>query len=119
MKTATMQVGSPIKIENLRVYFPWITLLVLILFVGMLDANFLTLRSMLQLTADISTLFIIALGITFVIYIGGIDLSAQAIVNMTTVLVTLMLPSWASGRRSSCCCWGRASGSCPATSRPE
>ena len=93
MKTATMQVGSPIKIENLRVYFPWITLLVLVMFVGILDANFLTLHSMLQLTADISTLFIIALGITFVIYIGGIDLSAQSIVNMTTVLVTLMLPT--------------------------
>ena len=78
--------------ERLKGHFPWITLLVLIVFVGVLDPQFLRPEGLIQIAADISTLFIMALGITFVIYIGGIDLSSQSIANMTTVLVTLMLP---------------------------
>jgi ribose transport system permease protein len=33
-----------------------------------------------------------AMGITFAIYIGGIDLSAQNVANMTTVIATIALP---------------------------
>ena len=79
-------------IDKLKKHFPWITLLVLICFVGALDSNFLRPENLLQLAGDISTLFVMALGITFVIYIGGIDLSAQSVANMTTVLATLLLP---------------------------
>lgn len=79
--------------EKLRAYFPLITLVALVVFVGVLDISFLYPQSLIQIVADISTLFIMALGMTFVIYIGGIDLSAQSIANMTTVLATLMLPA--------------------------
>lgn len=79
-------------IEKLKKHFPWITLVVLVCFVGALDSNFLKPENLLQLAGDISTLFVMALGITFVIYIGGIDLSAQSVANMTTVLATLLLP---------------------------
>lgn len=80
------------NLERLKAHFPWITLVVLTLSVGVLDADFLRPESLIQITADISTLFILALGITFVIYIGSIDLSVQSIANMTTVLVTVMVP---------------------------
>ena len=80
------------NLEKLKKHFPWITLIVLVIFVGLLDNNFLRPENLLQLAGDISTLFIMALGITFVIYIGGIDLSAQSVANMTTVLATLLLP---------------------------
>lgn len=80
------------KLEQLKKHFPWITLVLLVIFVGMMDSNFLRPENLLQLTGDISTLFIMALGITFVLYIGGIDLSVQSLANMTTVLATLMLP---------------------------
>lgn len=80
------------NLEKLKKHFPWITLVVLVIFVGLLDNNFLRPENLLQLAGDISTLFIMALGITFVIYIGGIDLSAQSVANMTTVLATLLLP---------------------------
>lgn len=79
-------------LEKLKKHFPWITLLTLVVFVGALDSNFLRPENLLQLAGDISTLFVMALGITFVIYLGGIDLSAQSVANMTTVLATLMLP---------------------------
>lgn len=78
--------------ERLRAHLPWITLAVLTLLVGAIDPGFLSPSSLVQMTADISTLFVMALGITFAIYIGGIDLSVQSIANMTTVLATLLLP---------------------------
>ena len=34
-----------------------------------------------------------ALGMTFAIYIGGIDLSAQSMANMTTVIASIYLAS--------------------------
>ncbi|MCV6576633.1 MAG: ABC transporter permease [Cohaesibacter sp.] len=79
-------------LEKLKKHFPWITLVILVVLVGIMDPSFLSPTNLIRLAADISTLFIMALGMTFVIYIGGIDLSAQSVANMTTVIATLMLP---------------------------
>jgi ribose transport system permease protein len=81
------------NIERIRPHLPWITLVFLTLAVTAIAPGFLALNSLVQMTADVSTLFVLALGITLVIYIGGIDLSAQSVANMTTVLVTLSLPT--------------------------
>ncbi|CCN36427.1 putative Ribose/xylose/arabinose/galactoside ABC-type transport systems, permease component [Vibrio nigripulchritudo SO65] len=78
---------------KLSAYFPLITLLILVLLVSLYDSNFVRIQNLLQLTQDISTLFVMALGMTFVIYIGGIDLSSQSVASMTTVIVTLLLPT--------------------------
>lgn len=80
------------NIERIRPHLPWITLLVLTLAVSVINPVFLQPQSLVQMTADVATLFVLALGITLVIYIGGIDLSAQSVANMTTVLATLALP---------------------------
>jgi ribose transport system permease protein len=79
--------------ERLKPHFPWITLIVLVVIVSTIDPTFLRPSSLLSLAGDIVPLFIMALGITFVIYIGGIDLSAQSIANMVTVLATVWLAS--------------------------
>lgn len=81
------------NIDRLRPYLPWITLLVLMLAVAAINPVFLQPASLVQMAADVSTLFVLALGMTLVIYIGGIDLSAQSVANMTTVLATLALPA--------------------------
>ncbi|WP_077033627.1 ABC transporter permease [Pelomonas sp. KK5] len=78
--------------DRLRPHFPWITLVLLTLAVSAINPTFLAPASLLQMVADVSTLFVMALGITLVIYIGGIDLSVQSVANMTTVLATLALP---------------------------
>lgn len=79
------------NLEKLKTHFPWITLIVLVLLVGLMDPNFLRPHNLIQLAGDISALFIMALGMTFVIYIGGIDLSAQSVANMITVIATISL----------------------------
>jgi ribose transport system permease protein len=78
--------------DKLRAYFPLLTLVLLVILVGLLDPTFLRVGSLLQLAADVSALFVMALGITFAIYIGSIDLSAQSLASMTTVIVSSTIP---------------------------
>jgi ribose transport system permease protein len=79
--------------ERLRAYFPLLTLAVLVVLVGVLDSSFLRPASLLELAADVSALFVMALGITFPVYIGSIDLSAQSLASMTTVIVSSTIPA--------------------------
>lgn len=79
------------SLEKLKPYFPWITLVALVLIVGALNPSFLNPSSMVSLVADIVPLFIMALGMTFAIYIGGIDLSMQQVANLVTVVATVYL----------------------------
>lgn len=80
-------------IQRLKPHFPWITLLVLVAIVGIADPSFLKPVNLLSLAGDIVPLFIMALGLTFAIYIGGIDLSAQSMANMITVVASVYLAS--------------------------
>lgn len=82
---------------KLSVYLPFVTLVVLVALISLYDPAFLRVQNLLQVTQDISTLFVMALGMTFVIYIGGIDLSSQSIASMTTVIVVLLLPLLGAG----------------------
>lgn len=77
--------------ETLKPYFPWITLVALVLVVGIINPAFFNIGSLVTLVADIVPLFIMALGMTFAIYIGGIDLSVQQVANLVTVVATVYL----------------------------
>ncbi|GAA6159939.1 MULTISPECIES: ABC transporter permease [Ruegeria] len=88
--------------ERIKPHLPWITLLVLVLVVGAADSNFLRPSNLISMAADIVPLFIMALGMTFAIYIGGIDLSAQSVANMTTVVATIALPTFGIGAALIC-----------------
>ncbi|MBD9572602.1 ABC transporter permease [Ensifer sp. ENS08] len=80
-------------IQRLKPHLPWITLLVLVAVVGITDPGFLQPTNLLGIAGDIVPLFIMALGLTFAIYIGGIDLSAQSMANMVTVIASVYLAS--------------------------
>jgi len=80
-------------LQRIKPHLPWITLLILIGFVGMVDPNFLRPTNLLSLAGDIVPLFIMALGLTFAIYIGSIDLSVQSMANMITVIASVYLAS--------------------------
>lgn len=80
-------------IQRLKPFLPVLTLLVLVALVGLFDPTFLKPANLLSLAGDIVPLFIMALGLTFAIYIGGIDLSAQSMANLVTVIASLYLAS--------------------------
>lgn len=82
------------KLDWLKPHFPWITLLLLVALVGIANPSFLQPGSLVLLMADIVPLFIMALGMTFAIYIGGIDLSMQQIANLVTVMTTVYLANF-------------------------
>ena len=79
--------------ENIKPHLPWITLLVLVLLVGFANPSFFDPAGLLTLVTDVVPLFIMALGMTFAIYIGGIDLSVQQLANLVTVVATVYLAS--------------------------
>ena len=80
--------------DKLRTYGPLITLISLVCLVGAYDQRFFAINTLLILTSDTMTLFIMASGCTFVILMGGIDLSLQAIASMTSVILALYLPEY-------------------------
>ncbi|MDU8946534.1 ABC transporter permease [Ovoidimarina sediminis] len=86
--------------DRLKPYLPWITLVVLALLVGIANPAFFNPVGLVDLVADIVPLFIMALGMTFAIYIGGIDLSMQQMANLVTVIATVYLAQfgiWVAG----------------------
>ena len=85
------------ELERFKPYFPIATLCVLYLLVGIANPQFFDFGGLVSLVADVVPLFIMALGMTFAIYIGGIDLSAQQMANFVTVVATVFLAQFGIG----------------------
>jgi ribose transport system permease protein len=89
MAALLAQIGS----DRLRQWLPVITLVVLVSLVGALQPVFLQPATLLELAGDTAVLFILATGVTFVIMLGGIDLSLQSMASLASVVVALTLSS--------------------------
>lgn len=75
--------------DRLRQWLPLATLIILVILVGTLQPVFLQPATLLQLASDTAVLFILATGVTFVIMLGGIDLSIQSMASLASVVVAL------------------------------
>ncbi len=84
------------KLSGMRVqsWLPIATLVALIGVVSAYDPRFFSVANLLTLSADTMTLFLMASGVTFVIMMGGIDLSVQAIASMASCILAVMLPQY-------------------------
>ena len=78
---------------RLRDYAPVATLVALVLVVGAFSPAFLDANTLMLLAGDTATLFIMAAGLTFVIMLGGIDLSVQAVASLASVVMAASLPA--------------------------
>jgi ribose transport system permease protein len=76
---------------SIRAAIPVILLLGLVTLIGALRPSFLTADTLLVVMADTATLFILAAGITFVVMLGGLDLSIQAVASLSSVIVAITL----------------------------
>jgi galactofuranose transport system permease protein len=63
-------------------------------FGGVMYTGFFSLQVLLDLLVDNAFLLIVAIGMTFVIISGGIDLSVGAVVALTTILEAVMVQHW-------------------------
>ncbi|MGJ7042429.1 ABC transporter permease [Shinella sp. BE166] len=68
-------------------------LVLLIVIVEIGSPGFLTGETLALLLANTAVLFILATGVTFVILLGGIDLSIQAVASLASVILAQLLPS--------------------------
>ncbi|EJN16684.1 permease component of ribose/xylose/arabinose/galactoside ABC-type transporter [Pseudomonas sp. GM78] len=84
----------PISLIDFRSQAPLLALLLLMALITGYDPGFIQPTAVLGLAADTAALFIMATGITFVVLIGGIDLSSQAVASMASVIVALLLPNF-------------------------
>jgi ribose transport system permease protein len=75
--------------DDIRKWLPLATLAALILLVGIAQPSFLELSTLIGLASDTAVLFILATGVTFVIMLGGIDLSIQSMASLASVIVAL------------------------------
>ena len=65
----------------------------LVALIGALQPVFLQPATLLELAGDTAVLFILATGVTFVIMLGGIDLSIQSMASLASVVVAITLSS--------------------------
>jgi ribose transport system permease protein len=75
--------------DDLRKWLPLATLIALVVLVGAAQPSFLRPSALIDLAGDTAVLFILATGVTFVIMIGGIDLSIQSMASLASVIVAL------------------------------
>ncbi len=85
MRDFINRIGS----DGLRQWLPLVTLVILVAIVGIMEPVFLELPTLIQLASDTAVLFILATGVTFVIMLGGIDLSIQSMASLSSVIVAL------------------------------
>lgn len=77
------------RADWLRSLAPLAALIVLVGVVAAFAPSFLSLSTMLLLGADTATLFIMATGLTWVILLGGIDLSVQSVASLASVVLAV------------------------------
>jgi ribose transport system permease protein len=80
-----------VRPDDIRKWLPLATLAVLILLVGVAQPSFLQPGTLIELASDTAVLFILATGVTFVIMLGGIDLSIQSMASLASVIVALTI----------------------------
>lgn len=69
-------------------------LVALVIIIELAAPGFLTGETLSLLFANTAVLFILATGATFVILLGGIDLSIQAVASLASVILAQLLPSY-------------------------
>src|ERR1700744_1677579 len=92
-EAAMSSMKSPSR-AMLRDNAPVAALVALYVLIEIAQPGFLALSTQLGLLADSSTLFIMAAGTTFVVLLGSIDLSLQAVASLASVVVALCLPRY-------------------------
>jgi len=92
----TMGKGSfPVKNvltrENLLKWAPVLVLIALVLFFSVINPNFLSLRNFARLSIAASPALMVAVGVTFIIIMGSIDLSMEGAVSALAVVFCYVL----------------------------
>lgn len=79
---------------EMRKYAPLMILIGLIILFSIISPNFLTSRNMIILIRQVSFAAISAVGVSFIMISGGIDLSIGSQIVMTNIILAIMMVDW-------------------------
>ncbi len=79
---------------NTRIFGVIIALVITFVIFGVLEPVFISLDIILEIGVQSAIIALVALGLTFVIVTGGIDISVGAIVGLTAVICATNLANW-------------------------
>lgn len=79
---------------NTRIFGVIIALVITFVIFGVLEPVFISLDIVLEIGVQSAIIALVALGLTFVIVTGGIDISVGAIVGLTAVICATNLANW-------------------------
>jgi ribose transport system permease protein len=92
MAKIDMAATVPYAFDRIRPYTPALLLILLLLGISIAEPGFLRAKDLSVVLSDASVLFVLAAGMTFVIMLGGIDLSVQAGASFASMVVAELLP---------------------------
>jgi ribose transport system permease protein len=92
-----MTFTDPVARARLRTASPSLLLVALVILVAVITPGFATPQTLLEVLANTATLYLLAAGQTFIILIGGIDLSLQAIASLSSVVLAILVPRFGYG----------------------
>ena len=81
-------------LDRIRPYTPALLLVLLLLGISIAEPGFLRPKDLSVVLSDASVLFVMAAGMTFVIMLGGIDLSVQAGASFASMVIAELLPGF-------------------------
>lgn len=84
--------SSVVTAGRLRSFAPMLFLIAMVAGIAIVTPGFGSPDTLVLILSDTATLFVLATGLTFVIMVGGIDLSVHAIASLGSVLVALLVP---------------------------
>jgi ribose transport system permease protein len=86
-------ISAAAAFDRVRPYTPALLLVLLLLGISIAEPGFLRPKDLSVVLSDASVLFVLAAGMTFVIMLGGIDLSVQAGASFASMVVAELLPN--------------------------
>jgi len=92
MPAAERPLATAEIVQRVRPFAPVLLLLAIVLGISIAEPGFARFNILSVILSDASLLFVLATGMTFVIMLGGIDLSVQAAASFSSMVVAELLP---------------------------
>ena len=82
---------------DIKAFMPVIVLIVLAVFFTILNPNFMSVRNFARIAIAASPFLMVAIGVTFIIIMGSIDLSMEGSVALSAVIFCFLAERWVAG----------------------
>ncbi|MDQ0338327.1 ribose transport system permease protein [Caldalkalibacillus uzonensis] len=93
-KFAALRKKVPIKSSALQQVLAFASLIILVIFFSLASSNFLHFSNIVGILLSAAVIGILALGATFVIITGGIDLSVGTVMTLCSVMTGVFITFW-------------------------